>query len=200
MQDDESFQDDSESSDDLSGGRRAARPGEGSVPGRMLRLAVESIRNAAEDLRPRIREFLSSSEGFTRGLKVIVIGTLSLAFLIVVLLLVFYRPAGRAAAPGTGRASIAADMSSAAKSAGGSPGGTVLSWITTPIQPTDYLVPRTDREALNSGLSWRLSRTPKESWGQKEISRFWIDPTQLVIEHLSKRNDGLIDGLLKDAP
>jgi len=131
---------------------------------------------------------------------VIAIGTLSIAVLIVVMLLIFYRPSGRSAGPAASRRAIAADMSAAVKPSGGSPGGTVLSWITTPIQPTDYLVPRTDEAALQDGLAWRLSRTPQESWSVKEIARFWIDPRQLVIEHLSKRNDELIDGILKDAP
>lgn len=193
MQDDESFQNDSESFDDLSGSGPAPRPRGGSVAGRIVRLAVESVRRTIEELRPRLRELFSSSEGFSRGLRVIVIGTLSIAFFIVVMLLIFYTPA-------TGGQSVAADVSAAVKPAGGSPGGTVLSWITTPIQPTDYLVPRTDSEALQSGLSWRLSRTPRESWSQKEIARFWVDPTRLVIEHLSTKNDELIDGLLKEAP
>jgi hypothetical protein len=96
---------------------------------------------------------------------------------------------------------MAADIAGAAPAAAtpaGSPGGTVLSWISTPIDPDQYLIP--GRRGFGTGIQWRFSRIPRQTWSEKEVSRFWIDPKKLVVDHLSKRNDSLIDSVLNGVP
>ena len=191
----------------------------GGVLTRILRLVANGAREFLDHVRQEARSLLESPDGFARGLRVIVIGTLAIAFLSVILLLIFYRPSSQAA--GSMRASSGLSGTAAAgpvaaaptpadttmrqgnvagSPGAGSPGGTLLSWISTPIEPFDFLVPRSDREALDGGVTWRLSRLPRNTWSQKDINRFWIDPTALVIEHLSKRNRDLIDGVFREVP
>ncbi len=225
MPDDGSFSNDSDSfaestpeqrfSEDVGGaGRRGRQSNSGGVAARIFRLFANAARDLLDGVRQKAKELLESPDGFARGLRVVVAGTLAIAFLIVIMLLIFYRPTSPSAqsmgasAAGSGTSSAGpispevAPSGAAGRSTAlaGSPGGTVLSWISSPIEPSDFLVPRSDREALEGGVTWRLSRLPHKTWSQKEINRFWIDPTALVVEHLSKRNGDLIDEVFRGVP
>ena len=176
---------------------------------RIFSILVDSVKSGFQAAVAKIHETKDSPEAFSRMLRYIVIGTLGFSLFLVLVLVLFYRPAAAAStvpnpkaltAPvsGTSGNSTLRATASSDSTAPGSPGGTILNWISTPIDPDSYLVP--ELRGFGTGVQWRLSRLPRDKWSEKDVSRFWIDPRMLVVEHLSKRNAETIDNLLASVP
>jgi len=172
---------------------------------RVYGIFADSVKSGIQSVLAKINETKDSPDAFARMLRYIFVGTLGFSLFLVLLLVLFYRPSGTASAA-TNPKILAARMAgpSVSRSAAsdsatpGSPGGTILSWISTPIEPDAYLVPEV--RGFGTGVQWRLSRLPRDKWSEKDVSRFWIDPRVLVVEHLAKRNAETINNLLASVP
>jgi hypothetical protein len=60
--------------------------------------------------------------------------------------------------------------------------------------PSDFIVP----DSYNSMASDVpiLSRNPHPKWAEEEVMEYWIDPRQIGIEYLERKNDALMEELL----
>jgi len=176
---------------------------------RIFSIIADSVRSGLQAAVAKVHETKDSPDAFVRMLRYIVIGTLGFSLFLVLVLVLFYRPAAAtSAAPnpktlaapvsGTSGNSTLRATATSDSTASGSPGGTILNWISTPIDPDSYLAPEV--RGFGTGVQWRLSRLPRDKWSEKDVSRFWIDPRMLVVEHLAKRNAETIDNLLASVP
>lgn len=170
-------------------------------------------------LRRFLKEVVLTDEAWRASLRYIVLGTLGLSALIVILLLLLYRPSSRdvaiqsavaaVAAGGNDVAAAPADGARAANStaserilavgASGGAGGVPVAPSIFPGPPgaDDYRVPP-QPDPLARG--WVLSRAPQAAWSAGEISKYWIDPAKIGVDNLRDRNDQTITALLSEVP
>lgn len=152
------------------------------------------------------REAISSNDFFRASIRYIVMGALGVAAFIVLLLVLFYRPArsvavssspgiSRGTAAGPSVALAAEPAASAIMGRGGVNGSAPV--LSEPPAPEDYAVPPST-DPLARG--WVLSREPEARWTPGEIDKLWIDPNQIGVDNLKVRNDKAVEKLLSEVP
>lgn len=66
------------------------------------------------------------------------------------------------------------------------------------LQTEQLLLPN-EGEALMR-WEWRLHREPKSAWGEADLSRYWIDPSEISIDYLVEQNNELMQEMFRSVP
>jgi hypothetical protein len=65
-------------------------------------------------------------------------------------------------------------------------------------EASDLHVPNQGEEVTR--WSWRYWREPQARWTAEQVSRYWVDPSEISLDYLVEQNDQLIEEMLRSVP